>query len=112
MITARLYLWLGAAAIIGAVALGIYGKGRLDAAHKAEVARLELNLRTATQMLELERTARQQDAIVAAENARRKAALQQTIKELDDYVASLEDRDRECLSGADIERLRNLWPNP
>jgi uncharacterized protein HemX len=31
------------------------------------------------------------------------------ITSLNDYVETLQDRDRECLSGPDVDRLRDLW---
>ena len=87
----------------------IYGKGRLDAKHASEMAILQGNLRVAEMNLKNEQDARQQDAILATEAAKRQAAMSTKIDELNAYVDTLEDANRECLSGADVERLRNLW---
>ncbi|MER9628892.1 hypothetical protein [Mesorhizobium sp. M0296] len=87
----------------------IYGKGRLDAKHAIEISQLNETIELTNAALDKERTARQSDAIIAAENAKRQAALQTKIGELNQYVETLEDADRECLSGADVERLRDLW---
>lgn len=38
--------------------------------------------------------------------------LNRRITSLNDYVDTLQDRDRECLSGPDVERLRDLWNDP
>lgn len=87
----------------------IYGKGRLDSKHAAEMALLQGNLRVAEMNLKNEQDARQQDATLATEAAKRQAALHTKIDELNTYADTLEDANRECLSGADVERLRDLW---
>jgi hypothetical protein len=87
----------------------IYGKGRLDAKHAAETALLKGNLKVAELNLKNEKDARQGDAILATEAAKRQAALTHKIDELDAYVDTLQDRDSVCLSGTDTERLRDLW---
>lgn len=43
------------------------------------------------------------------EDAARITELNKRITSLNDYVDTLQDRDRECLSGPDVERLRDLW---
>lgn len=87
----------------------IYGKGRLDASHAAELAQVTQSLDAAKAAIENEKAARQSDAILAAENAKRASALNTKIDELETYVDTLQDRDRECLSRDDTERLRDLW---
>ncbi|KAA3452723.1 hypothetical protein C7I87_00660 [Mesorhizobium sp. SARCC-RB16n] len=87
----------------------IYGKGRLDAKHAAETALLKGNLKVAELNLKNEKDARLGDAILATEAAKRQAALSTKIDELNTYAETLEDANRECLSGADVERLRDLW---
>lgn len=87
----------------------IYGKGRLDSKHAAEMALLQGNLRVAEMNLKNEQDARQQDAILATEAAKHRAALTNKIDELNQYVDTLQDRDSVCLSGTDTERLRDLW---
>ncbi|TPI67593.1 hypothetical protein FJ420_01925 [Mesorhizobium sp. B3-1-3] len=59
--------------------------------------------------LKNEQDARQQDAILATEAAKRQVALTTKIDELNQYVDTLQDRDSVCLSGTDTERLRDLW---
>ncbi len=44
-------------------------------------------------------------------DAQKITELNQRITSLNDYVDTLQDRDRECLSGPDVERLRDLWNN-
>lgn len=106
---AKLYGWLiGLVAILAVVGV-IYGKGRLDAKHASEIATLKNDLRTAEIVIKNEREARQQDAELAAEDARRRAALTLKIDGLNEYVETLEDANRECLSRDDVERLRDLW---
>lgn len=105
----KLYIY-GAIALLLLAGIGtIYAKGRMDAAHKAEVEELKGSLKHAIETADRERKARLADAILATENAKRKAALETKIGELDAYVESLEDRDRVCLDGRDTERLRDLW---
>ncbi|AIK68516.1 hypothetical protein Lo5R7ANS_46 [Mesorhizobium phage vB_MloP_Lo5R7ANS] len=106
---AKLYGWLAGLIAILAIVGVIYGKGRLDANHATETAQLTETIELQRKAIEKEQAARQSDAIVASENAKRQAALQTKIGELNQYVETLEDADRECLSGADVERLRDLW---
>lgn len=106
---AKLYGWLAGLLAVFAVVGVIYGKGRLDAKHTNEVRQLTETIELAQKMLDTERDARRSDAVLAAEQARQRAALTLQIDGLNEYVETLEDRNRECLSGADVERLRNLW---
>lgn len=106
----KLKVYLIVAALAAAVAGGIYAKGRIDAAHKAEKARLEQQLEDLAKLLYAEREARRQDYLAAQRDAEAKADLERRIEELDQYVDELEDRDRVCLDDADAERLRKLWP--
>jgi hypothetical protein len=87
----------------------IYGKGRLDSKHAADMAVLQGNLRVVEMNLKNEQEARLSDAILATEAAKRQAALTHKVDELNQYVDTLQDADRECLSGPDVERLRDLW---
>ncbi|MER8421853.1 hypothetical protein [Mesorhizobium sp. M1329] len=106
---AKLYGWLAGLVAILAIIGVIYGKGRLDAKHAVETKQLTETIELQRKAIENEQAARQSDAIVASENVKRQAALQTKIGELNQYVETLEDADRECLSGADVERLRDLW---
>jgi hypothetical protein len=87
----------------------IYGKGRLDSKHASDMAVLQGNLRVVEMNLKNEQDARLSDAILATEAAKRQAALTHKVDELNQYVDTLQDADRECLSGPDVERLRDLW---
>lgn len=49
------------------------------------------------------------DAEMVVKSALAKLDLEIKIKDLDTYVRQLEDGNRECLSGADVGRLRDLW---
>lgn len=80
----------------------IYGKGRMDAAHEAEL--LELR-----QALKIEEEARIADAYQALASSKRLAQLDTKVKTMEEYVEKLEDANRVCLSNADTDSLRNLW---
>lgn len=105
----RIYGYLAGLVALLAIVGVIYGKGQLDARHAVELGRLKADLRTAELVLKAEQDARKQDAILATEAAKRQASLNTKIDELNAYVDTLEDADRECLSGPDVERLRDLW---
>ncbi|MDX0455494.1 hypothetical protein GOC72_18740 [Sinorhizobium medicae] len=105
----KLYGWLAGLAVILAVIGVIYGKGRLDASHAASVRQLTENIELAQRIIDTERNARNADAVLATEAAKRQAALNLKITGLESYVDTLQDRDRECLAGADVDELRNLW---
>lgn len=107
--TAKLYGWIASIVVLLLIVGAIYAKGRLDASHAAETANLKRDLETAMRVAYIEKRARQQDSIKAAEDAKRQAALQTKIGELNDYVDTLEDRNRECLSSTDTQRVRDLW---
>ena len=111
-LTSKLYGWLAGFLAILTVVGVIYGKGRLDAAHKAEMETVRQDLAVATETIRVEKEARREDAILATENSKRQAALNLKITGLEDYVETLQDRNRECLSGADADRLRDLWQSP
>lgn len=107
--TARLYAYIALAVLVLGAVGAIYAKGRIDAAHKQEVQRLKDDLQKAKDAAEREANARKQDAIIATENAKRKAVLEKQVAEMEAYVDTLEDRDSVCLSTHDVDRLRNLW---
>lgn len=107
--TAKWYL-LAAAVVAGLAGVGlIYAKGRLDAAHAAQLRDLQEDIKRADQRAEAERLARLADNQQAALDAAQQEALEAQIVELQD---GLEDATRECLTGADTDRLRKLWGNP
>jgi hypothetical protein len=87
----------------------IYGKGRIDANHRNAVSQLTATIELQNKTLAAERHARGQDLILATEAAKRKDALSLQITGLNTYVDTLQDGLSECLSGADTDRLRDLW---
>lgn len=105
-----IYRWLAAALVLLTVVGVIYGKGRLDASHKASLADLTFQLKVASHVAARERDARAVDLINYSAAEARLSVLDHEISELTTYANQLEDADRECLSGADTDRLRLLWP--
>ncbi|MDW9532262.1 hypothetical protein [Sinorhizobium meliloti] len=105
----KLYSWLAGLLAILAVVGVIYGKGRVDAKHANEVRQLKENIELAQRIIDVEREARKADAVLATEAAKRQSALKLKITGLESYVETLQDRDSQCLSGPDVDRLRDLW---
>ncbi|RVP50018.1 hypothetical protein [Sinorhizobium medicae] len=105
----KLYGWLAGLLAILAVIGVVYGKGRLDAKHANEVRQLKENVELAQRIIDVERDARKADAILATEAAKRQSSLKLKITGLESYVETLQDRDSQCLSGPDVDRLRDLW---
>ncbi|PDT45352.1 hypothetical protein CO661_24115 [Sinorhizobium fredii] len=101
--------WVAPILIVLAVVGGIYAKGQLDARHAAELATVQRDLKTATNVLKLEREARTADAALAQAQAQRINTLSAQSDAIQEYADALEDARRECLSGAGNERLRDLW---
>lgn len=100
--------------VVIAIALtgGAYFKGRSDADQSITIASLEEQLAFNKALNDGFMKAAEEDAKEAAAAKERLTALDDRIKDLTDYAESLEDRDRECLSGADTDRLRDLWTSP
>lgn len=109
LLISKLYGWIAGLVAVLAIIGVIYGKGRLDASHAASVASLQNDLKVSQEVVKREHEARTQDAILATEAAKRQTALKIKIDGLESYVDTLEDRDRQCLSGPDVDRLRDLW---
>ncbi|MBY5581850.1 hypothetical protein [Rhizobium leguminosarum] len=103
------YKWLASLLAVLAVVGIIYGKGRLDSAHKAELASVKSELLEVKALRKLEQDARAADAALAKTQAKRLTHLSSEITGLNAYVDALQDADRECLSGADTDKLRQLW---
>jgi outer membrane murein-binding lipoprotein Lpp len=103
------YKWLATLLAVLAVVGIIYGKGRLDSAHKAELASVTDQLTEAKQLRSLEQAARSADNGLAKAQATRLYQLSSDIDGLNAYVDALQDADRECLTGADTDKLRQLW---
>lgn len=98
-------------ALMGAGA-ALYAKGRVDAAHVAEIADLKDKLRFAEVVNATWKKVAAEDAKRAADAASRAADLNSKIDELNAYIETMEDRDRVCLDEPDTERLRDLWTSP
>jgi hypothetical protein len=103
------YKWLATLLAVLAVVGIIYGKGRLDSAHKAELAAVQEQLVKAEILRKAEAAARAADTELAQAQAARLSQLNSDISGLNAYVDALQDADRECLSGADTDKLRQLW---
>lgn len=101
----KLRLVLIGAAVTAALAAagGLYLKGRLDAAHAAELAALRAERAAVARGL----AAREAQGRILARSAE---TMRQRIEELERYVDTMDDPDRECLSAGDVERLRALRP--
>ena len=87
----------------------IYGKGSLDSKHAADLQTVKDQLSAAQDTIALEKNARILDATAAAEAQERLYKLNTNIDGLNAYVDALQDANRQCLSGADSDRLRQLW---
>jgi uncharacterized membrane-anchored protein YhcB (DUF1043 family) len=103
------YKWIATCIALLAIVGIIYGKGRLDSQHAAELADVQAQLTAVQTQVLTEKEARISDAKLAKADADRLSKLNSDIDGLNAYVDALQDADRECLSGADTERLRQLW---
>lgn len=105
----RIYVWI--IAVLCVILAGFVGFNRyqINKVHKAEIASLQHELKETRTSIEKERKARVADTRLAHEAAQKAAKLNTEIKSLEEYINTLEDANRECLSGADVERLRQLW---
>jgi adenylate kinase len=103
------YKWLATLLAVLAVVGIIYGKGRLDSAHKAELAVVQDKLAQVELYRKLETQSRAADTVLAQTQAARLSQLNTDIDGLNAYVDALQDADRECLTGADTDKLRQLW---
>lgn len=99
----QLRVWLTMAAVAGAVAFiaTVYVKGRLAGAHNAQMAQLREQNAALERLYSATRKAEREIAQEAEANDAR-------VKELQEYVQQMENRDSECLSLDDVERLQNL----
>ncbi|ESX98701.1 hypothetical protein [Mesorhizobium sp. LNJC405B00] len=89
--------------------VALYQKGKSEARQEAAIISLKEDLAASERARELADAALKadqqkaaQDAIAYTELSKRKAAL-------NDYADSLADGLHQCLSGADVDRLRDLW---
>jgi hypothetical protein len=105
--------WLAYLLALGAVIGAIYAKGRIDAAHVAEIATLKLEIdqeREANRKLK-EYIARLEKAATedAEEKAKDDAEITDLKTRLTELVDTASDPDRECFGADDIDRLRGGW---
>ncbi|TCR92584.1 hypothetical protein [Rhizobium sp. BK376] len=108
--TASFFLkWIAPVIAVLAVVGVIYGKGRLDSKHAAETADLKDQLQLSETLRASEQKAYDADAVQAKANADKLTTLNSNIDGLNAYVATLKDAGRECLSGADNDKLHQLW---
>lgn len=99
----QLRVWLTMAAVVAATAFiaTVYVKGRLAGQANAEMAALREQNAALERLYSATRKAEQEMAQEAEANDAK-------VKELQDYVKQMENRDSECLSLDDVERLQNL----
>lgn len=103
--------WKLALAGIGVLALvsmgtGLYVKGRLDAAHKYEVAQLRVDKAALEARIALTNQLIKADAAQAAKD---QDALEQLEGFTNELLNKLEDAERVCLTGNDTDGVRSLW---
>jgi hypothetical protein len=101
--------WLAPVLIVLALVGGIYAKGRIDSKHAAEIASIRDELATAELVIASDKAKRVSDANLAKEQAEKLWELKAHAQSIQEYADALEDAGRECLSGADNDRLRDLW---
>lgn len=90
--------------------LRLYQAGAEKATLAHKVATLELSNRILTDAVKEAAEVLKADQVAAAASAIRLNELNKKVTSLDDYSSTLEDRLRECLTGVDVDRLRDLWP--
>jgi hypothetical protein len=101
--------WLAPILIVLALVGGGYLKGKADADRSAEISQLTdafLDMKTKR---DIEMAARVADANLAKEQGKKLRELKAQAQSIQEYADALEDAGRECLSGADNDRLRDLW---
>jgi hypothetical protein len=103
------YKWIATCIALLAIVGIIYGKGRLDSKHAAELSVVKEQLALSETLRKTEQAAYTADTEEARKAHERLTELNSDIDGLNAYVDALQDADRECLSGADTERLRQLW---
>ncbi len=105
----KIYGYLAALVFVLLVLGGLYAKGRLDADHAGEVKKWRDDYVELRLDYDREQTARADDALKARQAAERLTALNTQVANLQEYADGLEDANAQCLSGPDVDRLRDLW---
>lgn len=89
--------------------LTLYQKGKVQARLEGQVERLtRLNEFYREQAVRFSNALEEHGKRTKAD-AEKISNLNDRITSLDEYVETLEDRDSVCLSGPDVERMRDLW---
>lgn len=88
--------------ILSALSWYLWGSYR-DAAEERDKALSSLTRMT---------SALQADAQQAGEDAQHLSKLSRKVRDMEDYIASLEDATGPCLGAPDTDRLRSLWEQP
>lgn len=107
--TWTLLRWIAPVVIVLAVVYAIYDRGRTNAEHAAEMTEVKRKLALSQTLAATERQRRENDARLAAEQARRMLELEAAANGLQVYADALEDANNECLSGDDTDKLRDFW---
>ncbi len=89
--------------------IALYQKGKAEARQEQQIVSLKADLAIANRLMELTNETLKADQERAAKDAQAYTELSKRKAALNDYADSLADRDRECLSGADVDRLHGLW---
>lgn len=99
----QLRVWFTIGAVVAATAFvaSVYVKGRLAGQNQYEMAQLREQNAALERLYAATRKAEQEMAQEAQANDAR-------VRELQEYVQQMENRDAECLSIDDVERLQNL----
>lgn len=105
----HLYTLVTVVVLLALSLLGACTVGKVEAQHKAELASITSELNATKAQIKKEREAREADARLAQEAEARATELRAKISNLEEYADALADAGRECLSGTDTERLRDLW---
>lgn len=89
--------------------VALYQAGKTEANQKNTITTLTENLRVANAITLRNQKALEGDQKAATAEALKATELGSKVAELHAYSQALADANRECLSGADVDRLRNLW---
>jgi hypothetical protein len=89
--------------------IALYQKGKAEARQEAAIVSLQAELKASEAARTVANEALLADQKAAALDAQRFTELSKRKAALDDYADNLADGLHECLSGADVDRLRDLW---
>ncbi|WP_269929969.1 hypothetical protein [Aminobacter sp. HY435] len=106
MTVLRPYVYLALSILALAGVAGLYAKGRLDATHAAQRAKLEERIRGLEADMAAEHNARVLDAMQAKTDREDEVAVAAKTKEL---KSALKDRDAVVFDSMDADRLRDTF---